>query len=115
MTGKGDKRRQGEDTEAVNDNWVAAFPKINPSRDKKYRAWVRTHPCLACSVSDETIADHHIHKLGTGIKCSDYETVPVCYDHHQEVEKSREDFERRYGLDLKEEAERRKEEWDGNF
>ena len=111
--GKGSKPRKGEDTRRVRANWDGiAFPKDNPERNKKYREWVRTHPCLACGVSDETIADHHIHKLGKGIKCSDYETVPVCYDHHQEVEKSREDFERKYSIDLKEEAERLKGEWD---
>ena len=91
--------------------WDVAFPKLKPARDKKYRAWVRTHPCCACGVSGETIADHHIRKLGTGIKCSDYETVPVCYDHHQEVERSREAFEHFYMLDLKEEAERLYKEW----
>jgi len=113
--GKGHSRRQGEDAEKFDEGYEAAFPKLNPERDKKYRAWVRTHPCLACGISGEIITDHHIESLGTGIKCSDYLTVSLCNDHHRAVERSRDAFEHFYMLDLKEEAERLKGEWDAKM
>lgn len=100
---------------------MVKFPKLNPERDKKYRAWVRTHPCLVGryfvnpfkEICQGQVVDHHIESLGTGIKCSDYLTVPVCNAHHREVERSREIFEKRYNIDLKEEAERLRREYVG--
>lgn len=90
-----------------------AFPKINPARDKKYRAWVRTKPCILHSAYYNPVVAHHISAGGMGTKCSDYETVPLCHSHHLEIhDHGKDTFERKYSIDLKEEAERLKEEWD---
>lgn len=88
-----------------------AFPKINPARDKKYLKWITRLPCLGWGRHTGDVVYHHIYSLGTGIKCSDYKTVPVCYDHHQEAERSRREFEEKYHVDLYEEADRLRKEY----
>jgi hypothetical protein len=112
--GKGSDRRQGEDTVKIDNNRKSAFPKINVERDKKYIAWISSLPCLTLNrgCSGDVVA-HHIKRRA---ECSDYETIPLCYHHHVGgtncVHSSRKIFEGTYNVDLKEEAERLKEEWD---
>lgn len=59
--------------------------KKKTARDKKYLAFVLTQPCCICGIEDETIIYHHTTTGGTGMKGSDYLTIPLCGKHHAEV------------------------------
>ena len=57
--------------------------KPHTERNREYMDWVATKPCAVCKRLAEP---HHEGKEangGMGMKCSDYETVPLCRDHHQ--------------------------------
>ena len=53
-----------------------------PSRDSRYRAWIRTLPCAACSSRWLVEAAHTGSDGGTSQKASDYSCVPLCRDCH---------------------------------
>lgn len=56
--------------------------KENPVRSAAYLNFIRSHPCCSCS-GVPTVAHHYMEgKGGTGIKCSDTFTVPLCNDCH---------------------------------
>ncbi len=80
-----------------------------PLRDPKYRAYIRKIPCLVCwpdfwldvavhisrgefgwsptfmpgTVQKTPTECAHVGKRGLGQKCSDYETLPLCAEHHR--------------------------------
>lgn len=97
---------------------MTKFPKLNVERDKKYRLWIASKPCL---ISDKDcrgqVIPHHIYYRA---RCTDYLAVPLCsLGHHKDSSVAvhtlqREPFETKYSIDLKEEAERLKGEWDGD-
>jgi hypothetical protein len=113
--GKGSNRRHGEDTVKFDDNFDnIAFPKPKRVQDKKYLEWIRWHLCVADPdfICSGQIIPHHINAGGMGTKCSDYETVPLCNEHHREIhDKGKKIFQAKYEIDLKEEAERLREEY----
>lgn len=56
------------------------------ARDAAYLAHVRTHYCVFCTLKADH-AHHHGKKSGgggMGLKPSDYQTVPLCTEHHGE-------------------------------
>jgi len=55
--------------------------KEGTKRDAAYLAYIRQKNCLICQVAPPVQA-HHWAKHGTGIKCSDYDTVPLCWECH---------------------------------
>ena len=40
---------------------------------------VREMPCASCSTTWRDIEAHHYGRGGTGTKCSDFETAPLCW------------------------------------
>lgn len=95
-----------------------AFPKPKRVQDKKYLKWMKAHLCLMWNpwAKDRhcqgQVISHHISTGGMGTKCSDYETVPLCNEHHREIhDKGKKIFQAKYELDLKEEAERLRGEY----
>jgi hypothetical protein len=52
-------------------------------RNKKYREWVASHPCLRCH--RQPCAAHHeaITGRGIGIKAPDTECLPLCNECHR--------------------------------
>lgn len=52
-------------------NW-----KVKTPRDKSYLKWIDGQDCCICSGIEVT--HHHVFGNGMGIKCSDYDTLPVC-------------------------------------
>lgn len=59
-------------------------PQLKQKRtvDKKYRAWIRTQPCLISNAEClGDIACHHTVTVGAG--GSDYLSIPLCTHHHQ--------------------------------
>jgi len=80
-----------------------ALPKPKTERSEKYKAYIRTYPCLICQQTP--VDPHHIEKAGTGIKGSDYMTVPLCRKHHNQVDEMGVDtFEKHYNICLVTEA-----------
>lgn len=62
-----------------------AVPKMNVVRDRKYLDWLHTQPCIITGQygnEHETIDPAHIGALGTGIKRSDAEVLPVLHRFH---------------------------------
>ena len=71
------------------DNFLAIFgfrqcPKTKPVRDAKYRAWIRTLPCAVCGKPAPSLVMHQriLQGGGTGMKPSDFETLPGCQTCH---------------------------------
>lgn len=55
----------------------------SPDRNPAFLEYVRQQPCDFCGTGMGVEA-HHYGKHGMATKCSDYEAVPLCHDHHVE-------------------------------
>jgi hypothetical protein len=55
------------------------FPKPLRRRDREYLRFIRRQGCLVCK--NRALA-HHVKHGGVGTKGSDYDTVPLCFIHH---------------------------------
>ncbi len=103
---------------------------VQPERSKAFLDFVRMHPCVCCQrkcrecVSRKyptgcigrgecvgvPVEAAHVGHTGKGmrVKCSDYETVPLCGQHHRLGKDSHHkltkpgEFERVHGINLKE-------------
>lgn len=53
-----------------------------PQRNANYLKFVRAQSCLLCP-EEELIHAHHWNRSGTGTKCSDLDTVPLCWRCHR--------------------------------
>lgn len=51
------------------------------ARNWKYRAWIRSLPCLVCGC-ERSEAAHTGSDGGMRLKASDYSCVPLCSEHH---------------------------------
>lgn len=77
---------------------MISFPKEVTERDEEYLAFIRSQDCCECGWPAVLgrIDAHHIKTGGTGIKCSDYLTVPLCNISargcHPKADKSPESF-----------------------
>jgi hypothetical protein len=77
------------------DNFFEIFgfyrcPKIKAARDERYKAWIRTQKCAVCGKPAPSVVMHQriLQGGGTGMKPSDYETLPGCqYCHDLEGQK----------------------------
>lgn len=61
------------------------LPKLNPIRDKKWREFLHTQPCIItgmCGHDYETVDPAHIGTLGKGIKRGDNEMLPILHRFH---------------------------------
>lgn len=74
--------------------------KPKTPRDPKYLDFVRTFDCVDCGWPAQLgfIEAHHVYTGGMSIKCSDYDTVPLCGFNargcHQKADKNQMDGER---------------------
>ena len=57
--------------------------KPHTERNRKYLDWICTLPCTVCGGRAEPHHEGEEGNGGMGMKCSDYDTVPLCRDHHQ--------------------------------
>jgi len=48
-----------------------------------YKAFIRKKPCVICGARKAEVHHEQITGRGIGIKCSDYETVPLCKECHR--------------------------------
>jgi hypothetical protein len=81
-------------------NIVGPFFKNKTPRSEKYKAWIRTQPCVVCGRTGETIAPAHMATGGTSIKASDYYCLPLCYDHHAEEHRGHKTFAEKHNIDI---------------
>ena len=56
-------------------------PRRGPARDWKYRAWIRSFPCVACGALPRVEAAH-TGDHGISQKASDYSAIPLCRHCH---------------------------------
>ena len=82
-------------------------PKQKVHLDKKYLAWIRTKPCLACGAT-EGIQAHHCWCSGKKNHGNDRLVVPLCvschtFGKHAYHNIGHERFEEHWNLDLKDE------------
>ncbi len=59
-------------------------PKPQTYRNKKYLDWIKTKPCVACGAPADD--PHHMTVAGTGVRGSDYFTLPCCRAHHDDMQ-----------------------------
>jgi Protein of unknown function (DUF968) len=57
-------------------------PKHDLLRNGSYLRWIRSLPCCICG-GTRFIEAAHVGERGMGQKCSDFETLPLCADHHR--------------------------------
>lgn len=74
-------------------------------KDKKYLAKVKNLPCCICGACPPSDPHHKKEFTGIALKSSDYDAMPLCYEHHIGNTGihglGRKEFERRYGLQSK--------------
>lgn len=66
---------------------LQAVPKNVTPRDGKHMSAVASLPCALWAAGrcyGEVVA-HHVGSHGMALKASDYQTVPVCAQHHREA------------------------------
>lgn len=84
-----------------------------PSRNWKYRAWIRSLPCAACGAPDSQAA-HTGKDGGMAQKPSDYSCIPFCVECHAEYDNGMESkalFEKAAGIDTAELVRRLNHDW----
>lgn len=57
-------------------------PRRGPARDRRYRAFIRTQPCVCCGTT-RNIEAAHTGSHGYGQKSSDFSCLPLCGPHHR--------------------------------
>lgn len=89
----------------------AARAAADPDRCPAHLSYIRRTYVCAAFRSGECDGPNHAHHVrsaataGTGMKPSDFDTVPLCAHHHGELHRiGHETFEKRYGVDLLAEA-----------
>jgi len=74
-------------------------PRRGRIEDPAYLRWIRSQPCMIGNRDCRGLSDpHHVGHLGQARK-NDYNAVPLCRVHHDEVTKIHNGpFEERYGV-----------------
>ena len=75
--------------------------KVATKAEREHMSKVASLGCLVCQRPANV---HHIRPIGLGIgnRSSHYETIPLCYDHHQgqfSIHNSKQEFEAMYGTE----------------
>jgi hypothetical protein len=72
---------------------------MTPERDKRYRDWISSLPCVVCGALGND--PHHTGPHAAKQKASDYTCIPLCRTHHNEYHRlTREPFEARFLLSV---------------
>ena len=73
--------------------------KKQTARSVEYLDYIQT---LGCAICGQQAEPHHAETGGVGMKCSDYLTIPLCRQHHNEIHQiGKLTFQRKYGIDIK--------------
>jgi len=77
-------------------------PRKGRVHDEEYLAWIRKQPCICCGTR-RYVEAAHVGMRGLGMKCSDYEALPLCPAHHVQGPESQHVLQKRFwphwGLD----------------
>ena len=75
------------------------LPTTKIERSHGYLEYIHSFPCMIC---DKTPVDaHHVEKAGVALKGSDYITVPLCREHHSQIDElGCDSFERLHVIDF---------------
>ena len=78
-----------------------AKKKVATRLEREHMSKVASLGCLVCQRPANV---HHIRPIGLGIgmRSGHYQTIPLCYDHHQgqfSIHNCKEQFEARYGTE----------------
>lgn len=97
-----------------------ALPPDRPSRDSKYRAFVRSHGCyIRGKANHRCLRTHdcaHVEGRGTGTKADDHLTIDLCRAAHMEQHAiGWKRFEAKYGIDRYARVEELLAEWEKRF
>jgi len=89
--------------------------RAKPARNWKYRAWIRSLPCLVCG-REPSEAAHTGSEGGLQLKASDLSCVPLCTRHHTMYPDSyhrlgRAGFEALHQVDCRELVRRLNRDW----
>lgn len=92
----------------------------NATFDKRYLAWIRTLPCLACEragIEQATRTEaHHAGPRAYGTKVPNSQAVPLCREHHREGKHAVHVIGKRFwtanSIDMASEIERLNSEWE---
>lgn len=88
-------------------------PRKGPMRDAKYRRWCKRQHCSVCvllAAVDATKVDFyacrpvdpaHTENNGMRSKGPDSSCAPLCRKHHQEFDRGRAAFEKKYSVDMR--------------
>jgi hypothetical protein len=90
-----------------------AKPRRGPMRDPEYRMWLRMQVCVAPENPEypQLYSAKHLlavldpaHTQNNGIRSKgpDSSCVPLCRNHHEEYDKNRKAFEKKYGVSMAE-------------
>jgi len=64
--------------------------QVSIYRSDKYKRWVRKQPCIICE--NPEVDAHHIkgigHLSGCALTAPDWALMPLCFNHHKEVQES---------------------------
>ena len=72
--------------------------KKQTARSVEYLDYIRT---LGCAICGQQAEPHHAETGGVGMKCSDYKTIPLCRQHHDEIHRiGKLSFQRKYNVDI---------------
>jgi hypothetical protein len=71
---------------------------------ERHLAWIRSQPCCVPGCGLQPVEAHHVRTAansGTGLKPSDWDTVPLCHIHHFALHaRGRASFEAKYRVSL---------------
>ena len=71
-----------------------------PIRDKWYRRFIASLPCLVCGTR-RNVDPCHTGSHGIGTKSSDLNCIPLCRKHHDEFDEDPKLFAILHGLDIR--------------
>ena len=74
---------------------------VEPHRDPKYLEYIRSLPCC---ITEKTgsVDPHHVFTGGVSLKCSDYFTIPLDHEKHEELHRiGKESFILKYDINIK--------------
>jgi len=75
------------------------LPKTKIERSLGYLDYLHGFPCMICNKTP--VDAHHVEKAGVGLKGSDYISVPLCREHHDQIEElGCDSFERLHVVDF---------------
>ena len=97
------------------------IPKNPPARDDDYKAYVASFPCMILTdgkreeaLKSPCIGQVCAHHIRRRVECSDYETVPLCANHHVPGVHTmgKKTFQRKFGIDFKKKVAELNKGWD---